>query len=1092
MKITSFTKRISFILIMSMLSMVSLAQEKLISGNVSDVLGRPLTGVTIVIPGTTTGTVTDIEGHFTLKAPANSELQFSFIGYVQQTIVIGNQTSIEITLVERALDLDEVVVVGYGTIKKADLTGSVGSISAENLVGKGTATMMESLQGEIPGVSITQNSSRAGGGFDIQIRGVQSIKDKKDRSGPLFVVDGIVVSDIQMLNPADIERVDVLKDASSTAIYGSRASNGVVMVTTKSARGQGEKTKKPTISYDGYVGLRQVARMPSFMNGSEFMQYRFSRYTTRKGRASANGSVNYQITPENLQISLLTNYLPEQDENDKYLVGPGYWNEYYPDGTGMSKVEQMMSKGEYYDWMDLVTQNAIQQNHFVSVSGASNNSSYHFGAGYQQDEGIFLKDNEKRFNIKAAIDTKVGDNWNAGVSLNLAHTLDDWGSNKAVANAFWSNPYFIPWDEDGNYYLQSGVTNVLGTNTGAQFSSLINPLIDMDNTIYGAKKLHILGNVYLAFSPIKNLTFKTTLSPNIYQGRTHLYEGVNTESRNSAQTDRAEVETTNMFDWTWDNQVNYILTKGNHSINAMGLFSMNQYTKEYFYQYGEDFPSNTTYYNMGNAGTTIAPKSGYTEHSLISFAARLNYSYKGKYIVTGTMRSDGSSRFYEGNRWGTFPSAAIAWRASEEDFLKADWLTNLKLRLSYGVTGNNNVGDYATATMPSSSSYYAFGSTMGYGYGPNGIVNAAIQWEKTTEFDFGVDFSALKGRINVIADVYNKISDGLLMKRSLAIEAGGGATVNDNIGKISNKGFELSINTVNVNTKNLRWETTFSFGTNKNAIEELYGGTVEKDLGNLWFVGQPVDIFYNYTMDGIVNDKPITVTLPNSTETKTYEHAYEFYKEYYGIYEGMPIIKDLNNDGAIDDKDKSIVGKAEPDWTGSFSTSLIYKKWDFSATVYAKQSYMVESPFLRQYGAYNDRGRMHVNMDYYIPANTPILLSDGTVSIQEETHYGAYPYPNDQIENGGSGTYYGTTGNSGIHYFTDASFVKVKNISLGYTAPSKFLSNIGISYLRLYVNVLNPFTFTNYEGFDPEWAGSKLNDGGPSTVTYQFGVNLKF
>ncbi len=1092
MKINKFKKRAVLSILMSMLCLISLAQEKMISGKVTDSSDTPMIGVTVVVSGTTTGTVTDASGNYSLKVPEKSTLKFSFIGFDTKTVEVGNQSVINITMSEGTSDIDEVVVVGYGTVKKTDLTGSVGTISSDNLVAKGTATMMESLQGEIPGVSITQNNSRAGGGFEIQIRGVQSIKDKDDRTGPLFVVDGIVVSDIQMLNPADIERVDVLKDASSTAIYGSRASEGVVMVTTKSAKGQGEKYRKPTVSYDGYVGMRQVARMPDFQNGMEFMQFRFARYTTLSGRASKDGSVKYKMDPANLQISLLTNYLPEVDENDNFMVGKSYWNYYYPDGTGMSKVEQMMADGKGYDWMDLVTQNAMQQNHFFSISGGSNNTNYHFGIGYQQDQGIFLKDNETRYNIKAAIDTKVNDYWSAGVSLNLARTIDDWGSGNAVANAFWSNPYFIPADENGEYYLQSGISSTLGTSTGAQFSSLINPLIDMDNTTYGAQKLHILGNIYLTFSPIKDLTFKTTLSPNIYQGRTHLYETVNTQSRNSKGTDRAEVKTTNMFDWTWDNQVNYALSRGDHSLNVMGLFSMNKYTKENFNQFGEDFPSNTTFYNMANAGTVIASESAYTEYSLISYAARLNYSFKGRYMITGTIRSDGSSRFAKDYRWGYFPSAAIAWRISEEEFLKADWLTNLKLRLSYGVSGNNNVGNYATATTPSSTAYYAFGSNMGYGYGPNGIVNAAIQWEKTSEVDFGFDFSAFDNRINLIADVYNKVSDGLLMERSLAIEAGGGATVNDNIGKVSNKGFELSLNTVNVKTKNFRWETTFSFATNKNSIEELYGGTVEKDLGNLWFVGQPVDIFYNYTIGGIVSDQPLTVTLPNSTETKSYEHAYQFYNEYYGLYEGMPYVKDWDNNGVIDDKDKTIVGKGQPDWTGSFSTSVAYKNWDLSATVYTKQNYMVESPFMRQYEAYNDRGRLHINMDYYIPANTPVLLADGTVSKQEQTKYGTHPYPNDKQNNGGTGDYWGASGVDGTYYFVDASFVKVKNISLGYTFSKNLLEKIGVSQLRLYANILNPFVFTSYKGFDPEWAGSKLSDGGPSTITYQFGINLKF
>lgn len=1092
MKINKLKKRAALSILMSMLCLISLAQEKMITGKVTDSSDTPMIGVTVVVSGTTTGTVTDASGNYSIKVPEKSTLKFSFIGFDTKVIEVGNQSVINVTMSEGSSDIDEVVVVGYGTVKKTDLTGSVGTISSDNLVAKGTATMMESLQGEIPGVSITQNSSRAGGGFDIQIRGVQSIKDKDDRTGPLFVVDGIVVSDIQMLNPADIERVDVLKDASSTAIYGSRASEGVVMVTTKSAKGQGEKYRKPTVSYDGYVGMRQVARMPDFMDGMEFMQFRFARYTTLSGRASKDGSVKFKMDPANLQISLLTNYIPETDENDNFMVGKSHWNYYYPDGTGMSKVEQLMADGKYYDWMDLLTQDAMQQNHFFSISGGSNNTNYHFGIGYQQDQGIFLKDNETRYNIKAAIDTKVNDYWSAGVSLNLARTIDDWGSGNAVANAFWSNPYFIPWDENGEYYLQSGISSTLGTSSGAQFSSLINPLIDMENTVYGAQKLHILGNIYLTFSPIKDLTFKTTLSPNIYQGRTHLYETVNTQSRNSKGTDRAEVKSTNMFDWTWDNQVNYVLSRGDHSLNVMGLFSMNKYTKENFNQFGEDFPSNTTFYNMANAGTVIASESAYTEYSLISYAARLNYSFKGRYMITGTIRSDGSSRFAKDYRWGYFPSAAIAWRISEEEFLKADWLNNLKLRLSYGVSGNNNVGNYATATTPSSTGYYAFGSNMSYGYGPNGIVNAAIQWEKTSEVDFGFDFSAFDNRVNLIADIYNKVSDGLLMERSLAIEAGGGATVNDNIGKVSNKGFELSLNTVNIKTKNFRWETTFSFATNKNSIEELYGGTVEKDLGNLWFVGQPVDIFYNYTIGGIVSDQPLTVTLPNSTETKTYDHAYQFYNEYYGLFEGMPYVKDVDNNGVIDDKDKDIIGKGQPDWTGSFSTTLVYKNWDLSATVYTKQNYMVESPFMRQYEAYNDRGRMHINMDYYIPANTPVLNSDGTVSKQEQTHYGTHPYPNDKINNGGTGDYWGTTGIDGTYYFVDASFIKVKNISLGYNFSKKLLEKIGLGQLRLYANILNPFVFTSYKGFDPEWAGSKLSDGGPSTITYQFGINLKF
>lgn len=1098
-------KRSVALLALTMTCITAFAQ-KTVTGTVVNESGEAMIGVSVRIKGSTAGTITDANGKFSIpNVKDDAVIITTYVGFAGQELPVGTKSVFYITMKEDTRALDEVVVVGYGTQKKRDLTGSIGSVTPKAITMKGSSTMLESLQGQVPGVSITQNNSRAGGGFDIQVRGIQTISSKKE---PLYVVDGIVVSDIQFLNPADIERVDVLKDASSSAIYGSRASGGVVIVTTKSAKTQGAMFAKPTISYDAYVGSRQIAHMPDFMDGMDFMQYRFARYTTRKGRVSKDGSVIYEITPANLRTSLLLNYTPVADANGILKVGSKYWNEYYPDGTGMSNIEKLMANGDGYNWRDLVTQDATQQNHFLSVSGAAGGTSYHFGMGYQQDEGVFLKDNEERYNLKAAIESKISNRWTAGISLNLARTIDEWGSDDAVKNAFLMNPYCVPYDADGKYYLQSGIASVLGTTNSDQFTSTINPLIDMDNTVKGAKKLHVLGNVYLQFSPFKNLYLKSTLSPNIYQGRTHYYATVNTAARNTLKSDRAEVEFTNMFDYTWDNQMNYSVDFGEHSISLMGLFSMNKYSKEDFNQYAEKFPFNTTYYNMKNAATVIASESGYTENSLISYAARVNYSYKDKYMITGTIRADGSSRFAKTNRWGSFPSAAVAWRASEEEFLKRDWLDNLKFRFSYGVTGNNEVGsDYATVTSPSATAYYAFGTSMAYGFGPNGIVNKNLRWEKTSEIDLGVDMSVLKNRVNLTADIYDKTSKDLLLKRKLAIEAGGGATVYDNIGSVGNKGLEISLNTVNVKTKYLRWETTFSFAANKNEIKELYGGTVKEDVENAWFVGEPVNVFYNYTLDGIVNDKPLNITLPkdvsgflsngNTIDGKKgdkvlFDHAYEYYCKVYGLYEGMPIIKDLDHNGVIDDNDKSIIGEALPDWTGSFSTTLTYKNWDLSATVYTKQGYMVSSPFLRQYQSYKDRGMIHINMDYYIPAGTPVLLADGTMGIQEKTHYGSYPYPNNTQLNSGIGAYYGNSSTAGVNYLVDASYVKVKNIVLGYTLPRTTSRKIGINDLRIYANILNPFVFTKYKGFDPEWASASLSEGGPSTITYQVGVNLKF
>lgn len=767
-------------------------------------------------------------------------------------------------------------------------------------------------------------------------------------SGPLYVVDGVVTSDIQFLNPQDIERVDILKDASSTAIYGSRATEGVVMVTTKSAKSA--KGRKPTINYDGYYGVSKIARMPDFMDGIEFMQYRYSRFLTT---ADANvAQPSYLLSDTNRMKALVTNSEP---------------------------VTAMLANGEGYNWRDYVTQTGQQQNHFLTVSGAGENVSYHFGAGYQQQEGIFKKDLENRFNIKGAVDAKINDVFSAGISFNMANTYQDQGSDNAVKNAFLFNPYCIPYDADGEPYLQPGAKVALETDGKGDtaFSSTISPIVDMDNTTYETRKWHVLGNLYLEARPIKGLTLKTTFSPSYYHGRTGLFENANTQSLNSSGKEtHASIDQSEYFRWTWDNQVNYAIDLGDHSINAMGLFSMDSYNNETTFMEAYNVTDGTTWYNMGTGTDDKLMTSSYTENSMISYALRLNYSYKGKYLFTGTVRWDGSSRFASGNRWGSFPSLAVAWRMSDEEWLRRDWLSNLKLRLSFGVTGNNNVGDYATAVMPSTRYYYAF--------------------------------------------------------------------------------------------------------------------------GNEWFIGEPVNVIYNYDWTGIVSDRDMTV--PNNQAAKdngfqpgqTVKEA-DYYYKVYGWNEGMPIIADLDGNGKITDDDKRILGHIDPSWTGSITTNLRYKNWDFSMSVYTKQNYMVQSPFMTQYFNYKDRGLSHYDFDYYIPAGAPVLNDDGTEGIQETTHYGKYPFPNNTTTSQGTGSYFGNSSTSTRLYdLVDASYWKIKNISLGYTFPDKWMRKIGVSYLRLYANVTNPFVFTDYKGFDPEWADADLNLGGPSTVTYQFGINLKF
>ena len=493
-------------------------------------------------------------------------------------------------------------------------------------------------------------------------------------------------------------------------------------------------------------------------------------------------------------------------------------------------------------------------------------------------------------------------------------------------------------------------------------------------------------------------------------------------------------------------------------------------------------------------------------------------------MATATVRGYGSSRLADGKRGGSSPSAALAWRISAEEFMRntSTWLSNLKLRASYGKTGNNYTEgtNYPTAVIVEGGTlYYGFADGTGNAvYYPSGIVNRKLSWETTSEWNAGIDFGFINNRISGGIDVYKKVSKDLLMNRQLTYEAGG-LTVIDNIGKVKNVGVELNLQTINVQTKDWTWVTSFTFAHNKNEILEVNGGKVS-DIENSWFVGESINSLYNYEWTGIVNDKSMTVPNHQIATDKGFTPGQQvtsrdYYFACYGWGEGMPIIKDVNGDGVLDQSDKSIIGKSNPSWTGSIGSSLSFKGWEFSFNIYTKQNYKIYSPFLNQYTAYGDRGMQHINMDFYIPAGTLLgfdVDENGNrynERYQADTHYGKYPFPtNVNASNAGAGTIWagsnaksgtssmddmGTANKSGTPYqIEDASYWKVKNIMLSYTFPTQMLRKAQISSLRLYFNVTNPFVFTSYTGFDPEWGASSLAKGGPSSVTYQFGASIKF
>lgn len=1024
-------------------------ENRIIKGKVIDEKGETLIGVSILVKGTTIGTVTDFDGNFSLEVPKNGTLVISYVGYKSQEIKVSGRTDFAITLASDNKLLDEVVVVGYGVVKKSDLTGSVGSVKSETIAAKGSTSVMESLQGQVAGVNISQSSSRAGDGFKIQIRGKSSLNEAE----PLYVIDGVVCDNMDFLNPMDIEKVDVLKDASSTAIYGSRATNGVVMITTK--KGASDESKA-TVSYDGYYGVKTVANMPDFMDGDSFLNWRFWRYLESSMDANT-GQTTWNMTDANYE---------------------NFW------GGGSPVIKSMYQNKNYTDWTDLVTRTGAQQNHFVNFSGNAKNISYRVGLGYQDEKGV-LYDGYNRWNLKGAVDHKISDKVSAGFSTNMATSLKESGSNYSVLSGFRMTPtmpaYYWEGENAGQLIEQPGKDAAIYPNGGGPTSN-INPLVDRENSKDDTRSYDIMANLYLQYSPIKELILKTTFSPMYSKTERGTFYNGHTQYR-SGKSNMAEKYNDGVFSYTWDTQANYIKTFGDHSINVLALFSVYDQRKEGDYMGVVDMPFDVDWHNLGS-GTVQNQSSYYERMTMLSYVARLNYSYKGKYMATVSSRWDGSSKFQKENRWGMFPSAALAWRISEENFMEStrNWLSNLKLRASFGVTGNNaGVGPYDTQALANIKYYYNYGGTVANGFGYT-MINPDLTWEKTVEFNVGLDFGLFNNRINGTIDLYNKNSSDLLMEMQTPFELGSytGAIIS-NVGKVNNKGIEIQLNTLNVQTKDWNWETSFSFARNINTIKELNGGK-EDLVGNKWFIGQPIDVVYGYKYMGVCTREEAQA-FANDPNMKT------------KFYEGEMKIYDKDGNGEINADDKMILGHCAPTWTGSFVSNLAYKNWDFSVNVYVSQGGTVYSPFMGEFTDYSQRGMNRIKMDFYIPEGAPKLAEDGSITTQETTHYGEYPFPTNGTNGKGGGSFWMSGENEDrAQNFVDNSYVKIKNITLGYTFPKNRLQKLHISNLRVFANILNPLTFTSYKGFDPEWADAEVGDGtgGVSSRSWQFGINLKF
>ena len=1017
----------------------STAQDKaVITGTVIDAADKlSIPGANIVEKGTTNGTATDPDGNFILKTNnPNATLVISFMGYTTKEVPLQGNKKITIELSSDVQMLKDVVVVGYGTVKKSDLTGTVSTISSKELTSRNTTGVLEAIQGSVPGVQISSNSGRLGDGYKLIIRGNNSISG----GSPLYVVDGAFVDDISYLNPQDIERMDVLKDASSAAIYGSRGSNGVIIITTKS----GSSSKNGfSINFETSFGSKEVTRLPKMMDGEKWFYYHQSAFL-----ATVNGGNYATTTPAQIASA----------------VG----------GPNNSVFLQRVQDNNTFDWYDAVLQSGMQQNNYLNITGRSEGGlAYNLGLGIQSETGTLKRESLDKYTLKAGFTHKVNEKFSTGVNLSIAKTDEQLGSDVAMRDAFRLNPFLSPYaiDASGNEIIGQlapvpGKLFFPNGSAALDKTSTYNPLLEIENTSDEIKKWRLLGNIYFQYAPLEWLTFKTSYSGNYFMAKRGRAWGAKSNVGIANQNlPSSSLLNNDGYNQTWDNQVNIKKEYDKHSFNFLALQSINSNIFESSNLSSRLQPFDTEYYNNGSGPqNTYNLGSGYTKKTLSSYALRLNYAFNNKYLLTVSNRWDGSSVLSEGNKWESFPSAALAWKMNEESFLKdSKVISNLKTRVSYGFTGNDNVNAYRTMSGLDQQTYYDFNNIVANGWLPSSLANKNLTWEKTREFNIGVDFGFLDNRITGSIDAYDRLSDGLIYAQKLPLETGWGTTFS-NVGSVSNKGIEVVLTTKIIQNDNISWDATFGFSKNTNKLESIYNQSEVSDIGNNLHIGHSLNSYYNYVFDGIWQESERAEALT------------------YGQTPGQAKVKDLNGDGKIDAaNDRKIIGDSDPDWVGNFNTSLKVKNFDFSVSAFTNQGVLAYSQFHENFTDMQDRGRQRLDVpNWYIPENGAGIPAQ---------HSNTYPMPRNE------GAYWNTPGNNQnqrMGYYRDASFIKVKNISLGYTLDADLLSKLKIKNCRIYANVLNPFVITDYDGYDPEWATAPFSTGRVSSITYQMGLSFNF
>ncbi len=955
-------KRLFFIFLTLFAFIISNAQTKRITGRVLSGDNTPLSGVTVSLKDSNVKTLTHEDGSFSLNAPSNEKniLSFSSIGYTSQEVAAGTSASLEVSLQPVAKNLDEVVVVGYGTQKKRDVTGSVSSISKERLQQLPNTNIAEALQGSIPGLQINTNGGGAeGNNLTILVRGRNSISAS---NSPLIIWDGIpFVGGISEINPNDVESIDVLKDASAVAIYGSRGSNGVILITSK----QGKKGKL-NITYDGFYGVQNLTNKPNLLNGEEFYQFKTTRLNADQTISAGEKAV-------------------------------------YDAGAGV-------------DWYSLATRQGSKTQHSITVGGGSDKVSFYLGGTYLDVQGVSVNDQFKRYSLRPSVTINIKPWLTIGSSSQLSFQnrnglpveFDDTRNTGGGANFF--NPLTTPYNPDGSIAIYAY----------PDASQARNPLsFTLVKNLDYSYRLFSSNNIKVDIPFIKGLYYKLNTGVEFENVQRKTYYGrdvaagfeVNGLAINYNSIDRNS---------TVENILNYSREFKRNSVNLTLLYSSQSEDFDRDQLEGRGFPNDVlTNYQMNSAALLI-PSTANTKQNLISQMARLNYGYNGKYLLTLTARRDGYSAFGAGKKYGVFPSAAVAWNIADESFMHSiNVISSLKLRASYGVNGNQAVSSYSSLATLSSAPYVS-GSTVYPGYIPSSLSNPELSWESKNTLSFGVDFGILKNRIQGTIDYYSSKTHDLLLLRNIS-SVQGFTSVLQNIGKTANKGIDAGITSTNVRSKNFTWTTGANFSYNEGKIVDLYGDGKD-DIGNRWFIGQPIRVAYGLQYDGIFRSTDEVAKSAQPTAQA-----------------GWVRIKDIDGDGVINTgSDRTILGNLDPKILWGLTNTFKYKAFSLMIFLHGVGKVIKSDPF-QDDNVFNTK-RNTTKKDWWSPTN-----------------------PN--------GTHFSNDANAnklGVGIYENASFTRLKDVSLAYQLPSSIVDRLKIASLKIYATGRNLATITQYKALDPE------------------------